>query len=228
MFGDLVELIPDIASQYEAGTVSTISIAHSRRWVHRDKVALTGDASHAMAPFMGQGMNCGFEDARILLECLTSEDGWTQTALSRYEQLRSPDAAAIARISSEHYENLVLPPHRSLRDSARDTAKARLYSEFPLTFRPLYELCAFTDTRYGDADRHHQMTNRFVEVLLHGAGPGISEAGSTTFAAAVRAAWTTFHPDERAMAHRPPGSTDEEVLDVRRSIPHSPHGTRGC
>ncbi|KAK6017523.1 FAD binding domain protein, partial [Ostertagia ostertagi] len=33
-------------------------------------VLLAGDAAHAMAPFYGQGMNCGFEDCLVLKETL--------------------------------------------------------------------------------------------------------------------------------------------------------------
>ncbi|KHJ89314.1 hypothetical protein OESDEN_10866 [Oesophagostomum dentatum] len=35
-----------------------------------DFVLLTGDAAHAMVPFYGQGMNCGFEDCLVLSESL--------------------------------------------------------------------------------------------------------------------------------------------------------------
>lgn len=31
-------------------------------WAHRGRVLLLGDAAHAIVPFFGQGMNCGFED----------------------------------------------------------------------------------------------------------------------------------------------------------------------
>lgn len=31
-------------------------------WNHRGRVVLLGDAAHAICPFFGQGMNCGFED----------------------------------------------------------------------------------------------------------------------------------------------------------------------
>ncbi|GAA6035606.1 hypothetical protein JCM8097_004926 [Rhodosporidiobolus ruineniae] len=37
---------------------------------YQDKVLLLGDAAHAMVPFYGQGMNCGFEDVRVLSSLL--------------------------------------------------------------------------------------------------------------------------------------------------------------
>ncbi|GAA6053155.1 hypothetical protein JCM3770_002880 [Rhodotorula araucariae] len=37
---------------------------------YEDKVLLIGDAAHAMVPFYGQGMNCGFEDVRVLSSVL--------------------------------------------------------------------------------------------------------------------------------------------------------------
>ncbi|GAA6007176.1 kynurenine 3-monooxygenase [Rhodotorula paludigena] len=37
---------------------------------YEDKVLLIGDAAHAMVPFYGQGMNCGFEDVRVLSSIL--------------------------------------------------------------------------------------------------------------------------------------------------------------
>ena len=36
-------------------------------WTYWDKAALVGDSAHAVVPFYGQGMNCGFEDIFILV-----------------------------------------------------------------------------------------------------------------------------------------------------------------
>ncbi|GAA6060665.1 hypothetical protein JCM10212_001221 [Sporobolomyces blumeae] len=40
----------------------------------KGKVVLIGDAAHAMVPFYGQGMNCGFEDVRVLSTVLDHFD----------------------------------------------------------------------------------------------------------------------------------------------------------
>jgi kynurenine 3-monooxygenase len=46
-------------------------------WTYEDKVALIGDASHAIVPFYGQGMNSGFEDISILNEMIEKYgDDW--------------------------------------------------------------------------------------------------------------------------------------------------------
>lgn len=45
-------------------------------WNTRGRVVLLGDAAHAIVPFFGQGMNCGFEDVHEIIKvwyvCKTS------------------------------------------------------------------------------------------------------------------------------------------------------------
>lgn len=36
-------------------------------WNTKGRVVLVGDAAHAIVPFFGQGMNCGFEDIYHLI-----------------------------------------------------------------------------------------------------------------------------------------------------------------
>jgi len=55
-------------------------------WTYEDKVALIGDASHAIVPFYGQGMNAGFEDISVLYELMNQYgDDW-KTIFSEYEK----------------------------------------------------------------------------------------------------------------------------------------------
>ena len=58
------------------------------RWTD-GRVALLGDAAHAMTPFTGQGACQAIEDAVVLAECLRDEPDVT-AALRRYEARRPP------------------------------------------------------------------------------------------------------------------------------------------
>jgi salicylate hydroxylase len=66
-------------------------------WVH-GRVALLGDAAHAMTPFMGQGAAMALEDAMILARCLSSFDD-VEAALKRYQGARLERTTMVARES---------------------------------------------------------------------------------------------------------------------------------
>lgn len=58
------------------------------RWC-KGRVALLGDAAHAMLPFLAQGGCQGIEDAQVLARCLARhQDGSIPAALAEYEQRR--------------------------------------------------------------------------------------------------------------------------------------------
>ncbi len=56
-------------------------------WVVDERVALLGDAAHAMTPFMGQGAACGVEDAAVLARALAAAPTLPQ-GLRRYADAR--------------------------------------------------------------------------------------------------------------------------------------------
>jgi salicylate hydroxylase len=58
------------------------------------RVALLGDAAHAMLPFMAQGAVQSVEDTAVLAKCLGAVDaGGVAAALRRYEAIRKPRAS---------------------------------------------------------------------------------------------------------------------------------------
>ena len=70
------------------------------RWSN-GRIALLGDACHAMTPYMAQGAATAIEDAAILARCLEAVDGEDiETAFQRYEAHRKPRTSRIQAISS--------------------------------------------------------------------------------------------------------------------------------
>ncbi|SHH10226.1 FAD-dependent monooxygenase [Streptoalloteichus hindustanus] len=84
-----------------------------RRYV-RGRVALLGDAAHAMPPALGQEAGQALEDAAVLSLALRAEPALTE-ALHRYDQVRRPRANRVARLSW-----LAGSPHRRPRPWAVD------------------------------------------------------------------------------------------------------------
>jgi len=63
----------------------------------KGKIALLGDAAHAMPPFLGQGGCQALEDAVVLAASLSTSD--VQTALKIYDALRRPRSQMVAKKS---------------------------------------------------------------------------------------------------------------------------------
>ena len=73
---------------------------HAAQMVAR-RLALVGDAAHAIHPIAGQGLNLGFRDVAALAEVLVEGsrlglDLGDQTLLDRYQRWRSLDALSVA------------------------------------------------------------------------------------------------------------------------------------
>jgi FAD-dependent urate hydroxylase len=95
--GPLRALI-DVMRSNPASYYANIYQAVVERWVD-NRVAVVGDAAHAMSPVLGQGAGAGFEDAALLAELLTTPHLPAPLALASYENLRKPDAQSLQRLS---------------------------------------------------------------------------------------------------------------------------------
>ncbi|MGZ5925301.1 MAG: FAD-dependent monooxygenase [Rhizomicrobium sp.] len=74
-------------------------------WVLGGRIALLGDAAHAMTPFLGQGASSAIEDGVVLARCFGLESD-TARALARYEAARKARCAFIQAESNANADRL--------------------------------------------------------------------------------------------------------------------------
>lgn len=102
-FPDALELLPDLETEYFQNPTSSLGTIKCYPWSAYGKAVLIGDAAHAVVPFYGQGMNCSFEDCLVFDQCLDQYgDDWDRL-LPAFQELRKPNADAIADLAVENF-----------------------------------------------------------------------------------------------------------------------------
>jgi kynurenine 3-monooxygenase len=77
--------LPGLKKDFFENPIGSLVTMRCFPWVHKN-TALIGDAAHAVVPFYGQGMNCGFEDVDVLDDILTACGEDWHVALDQYRQ----------------------------------------------------------------------------------------------------------------------------------------------
>ncbi|MEQ8576983.1 MAG: FAD-dependent monooxygenase, partial [Fulvivirga sp.] len=149
-FPDAVELMPSLMKDYHRNPTSSLVTVKSYPWV-KNRTLIIGDASHAIVPFYGQGMNSGFEDCRVLNQMLDDYDDNWDKLLPAYQKLRKPDADAISNLALQNFiemRDLVADDKFLLRKQI----EAKLSDLYPQKWIPLYSMVTFKEQmRYSEA-----------------------------------------------------------------------------
>ena len=165
-FPDAIALIPDYKEQYKNNPTSPLAIIRCEPWNYQNKVMLVGDAAHAIVPFYGEGMNCGFEDVFVFDNLLDEMgDSDMNALLDAYSKQRKPNGDAIADLSLRNFiemRDLVADPDFILRKKI----EGKVYKNHPEKWMPLYSQVKFTNIQYADAlaTAHHQ--DKIMEEVL--------------------------------------------------------------
>ncbi len=149
-FPDSIPLMPDLLKDFHNNPTSALVTVRCSPWNYKDHILLIGDASHAIVPFYGQGMNSGFEDCTILDELMEAyNDNWTRI-IEEFNRGRLKDADAIADLALRNFiemRDLVADPRFLLRKEIA----AYLSDKYPEDFLPLYSQVTFTHIPYSQA-----------------------------------------------------------------------------
>lgn len=166
-FPDLLPLIPCFAEDYDNHPVGSLSTLYLDRWHIDGKALLVGDAAHAIVPFHGQGMNCGFEDTIVLADLMAESDTDTNDAFVEFQRIRKPNADAIAAMALENYiemrDSVASPLYLAKRELGR-----RLAERAPHHFMARYRMVSFTHLPYAYALERGRAQDVLLEQLLRG------------------------------------------------------------
>ena len=148
-FKDVLNLIPDLAEQFLENPTGHMCTVKSGPWHFQDKALLVGDAAHAIVPFFGQGMNCGFEDCEALGELLSNKKA-LEKCFEEFFVARKINTDAIADMAVENFVEMsskVADPVFLLKKEI----EKRLQKEFPDQFLSRYSAVSFSRMPYSEA-----------------------------------------------------------------------------
>lgn len=165
-FPDAFPLMPTLAEDFNTNPTSSLVTISCYPWTDTDRFALIGDAAHAMVPFYGQGMNCGFEDCAVLSELLDQYPSDWKKVLDQYQHLRKPDADAIS--------SLALLNFIEMRDKVGDEKfllqkkiEVAFSKKHPEAWIPAYSLVTFSpQIRYSEAMQRSRRQQEIMDDIM--------------------------------------------------------------
>ena len=178
-FSDALAMMPLFEHEWTENPVGQMVTVKTHAWNHGGDALLLGDAAHAIVPFFGQGMNCGFEDCSLLGERMRSGVSSWETLFTEFSSTRRPDADAIADLALENFIEM--------RDRVSDPEflKEReieriLQKEFPRDYVSRYALVSFSRVPYRMAKKAGEIQAGILQEL----GRGIARAADVDLARA--------------------------------------------
>ncbi len=172
-FADAMDLLEDPVDTFMQRTAAPLFLVNVFPWSFNRKVGLIGDAAHAIVPFYGQGMNCGFEDCAELDVLIGKHNHDWDQIFAAYENARKPNGDAIAELSKRNFVEM-----SDLSGDPRFQIRKKIEAKFsdchPELWTPLYSMVTFSpDIPYSEALRIGDIQNAVMERIM--AIPGIDK-----------------------------------------------------
>jgi kynurenine 3-monooxygenase len=165
VFPDVVPLMPELTEEFFQNPTGSLVTVRCFPWAFDDDVVLLGDASHAIVPFYGQGMNAGFEDCTVLNELLTAHGPDWHTIFAEFQRQRKPDADAMAELALYNFEEMrdrVADPRFLLQKKI----ESKISALYPGQWLSLYSQVTFSHTPYAQAWSNGQRQEQIMRRLM--------------------------------------------------------------
>lgn len=189
-FPDALPLMPTLTQDFFDNATSSLNIVMCYPWIVGDKLALVGDACHAVVPFYGQGVNASFEDCIELAKCIDEFfPNWREVFIN-YQQNRKANSDAISQMAQENFEDMAQSgfPEAMLKKTIELEMEKRFAH-----YKSQYELVSFSLQPYtlaqANGKRNKIVLSRIVETLASvkevGIEKAVKEKGMATLVAEV-------------------------------------------
>jgi len=166
-YPDAIPMMPELLKDFEENPVGPLGTIKCHPWNAFGKVCLIGDASHAIVPFYGQGMNASFEDVVVFDETLEQygDQGW-ETVFKKFEKTRKPDTDAIADLAVDNFHEMKEHTAHPMFQEKRKLETA-FEKEFPKEYYSKYSLVTFNEKiGYREAMLRGRAQNKAILNLL--------------------------------------------------------------
>ncbi|HRP53082.1 MAG TPA: NAD(P)/FAD-dependent oxidoreductase [Fluviicola sp.] len=165
-FPDAIPMMPTLLDDYFTNVTNSLIMVRCEPWNYKENVVLMGDAAHAMVPFYGQGMNCGFEDCTVFDEMYKQASGDWTNLLDEFSKKRVPDGNAIIDLALDNYIEM--------RDKTADPEfllQKKIENKFsklhPDKWLPLYSQVTFSNIRYSEAYKNGKKQDLLMKEILN-------------------------------------------------------------
>jgi kynurenine 3-monooxygenase len=164
-FPSTKEVIPNLVEDFFKNPTSYLVTMQCYPWTFEDKVALIGDACHAIVPFYGHGMNAGFEDITILFELIQKHgDDW-KVIFEEYQESRKPNTDAIAELSFRNF--IEMSSKTANEDFLLQKKIEKWFSDkHPDKWKPLYSRVTFSTQPYSETLEIGDFQNKIMQEIL--------------------------------------------------------------
>jgi kynurenine 3-monooxygenase len=165
VFADAYELMPTLEDDFFNNPTGSLMTVKCFPWTWKNQVALIGDAAHAIVPFYGQGMNCGFEDCVELNDLIVKHQHDWSKIMPEYQLQRKPNSDAIADLAvANFYEMRDLVGHPDFL--LRKKIEARIFDKHPEKWVPLYTMVTFNEFPYSEALSRGKKQDQIMDQVM--------------------------------------------------------------